>query len=275
MTDTSPGPPEDPGWNKRRNPWVWISLVLALVAAGLLIWALNTQSDLDSAEQDADELQAQVARGKQTGSAVLEQGKAAYDDLSQQLGVTTEDLEATDQDLEDAQKKAGQAEQDAAAGERKAAEADNEADKAQAATDKAEAEAEAADPRAAIAADCAKAYVSALGVLFEGESVSAQAEVVKQQLGGISATCKAALEGLRRRRQCDRPAHPADPQGRDHGAYRQPRRVLRRACTASVGPSRTRSPMTPARPLLSHTGDRLRQATTVGPPQDFAAKLRS
>jgi hypothetical protein len=148
MTDTSPGPPEDPGSNKRRNPWVWISLVLALVAADLLIWALNTQSDLDSAEQDADELQAQVDRGKQTGSAVLEQGKAAYDDLSQQLGATTEDLETTDQDLEDAQKKAGQAEQDAPAAERKAAEADNEADKAQAATDKAE----AANSRAAIAA---------------------------------------------------------------------------------------------------------------------------
>jgi hypothetical protein len=37
--------------------------------------------------------------------------------------------------------------------------------------------------------------VSALGTLFEGESVSAQAEVVKQQLEGISSTCRASLEG--------------------------------------------------------------------------------
>jgi hypothetical protein len=41
----------------------------------------------------------------------------------------------------------------------------------------------------------AHAYVSALGALFEGDSVSAQAEVVKQQLANISATCKAAFEG--------------------------------------------------------------------------------
>ena len=38
-------------------------------------------------------------------------------------------------------------------------------------------------------------YISALGTLFEGDSVSAQAEVVKQQLESISATCKTAFEG--------------------------------------------------------------------------------
>jgi len=67
--------------------------------------------------------------------------------------------------------------------------------KAKAETEKAQAEAEAADSKAAIAAECAKAYVSALGALFEGDSVSAQAEVVKQQLESISTTCKASLEG--------------------------------------------------------------------------------
>ena len=123
------------------------------------------------------------------------EGKAAYDDLSQELGATTEDLQATEKDLEDAQNEADQAKQDAAAAEQDVAQATNEADKAKAETEKAQAEAEAADSKAAIAADCAKAYVSALGTLFEGESVSAQAEVVKQQLQSISATCKAAFEG--------------------------------------------------------------------------------
>jgi hypothetical protein len=42
--------------------------------------------------------------------------------------------------------------------------------------------------------DTAKAHVSELGALFEGESVSAQAEVVKQQLKSISATSEASLE---------------------------------------------------------------------------------
>jgi hypothetical protein len=38
-------------------------------------------------------------------------------------------------------------------------------------------------------------YSSEEASLFEGESVSAQAEVVKQQLESISTTCKASLEG--------------------------------------------------------------------------------
>jgi chromosome segregation ATPase len=184
---------EEPG--KRRNPWIWVSVVLGLVAAGLLVWALTTQSDLDNAEQEADAAQSQVEQGKKAGGAVLVGGKAAYDDVTQELGATTDDLDATEEDLQSAQKNADQAEQNAKAAEQDAAQADNEADKAKAETDKAQAEAEAAESKAAIAADCAKAYVSALGMLFEGESVKAQAEAVKQQLNSISATCKSSLEG--------------------------------------------------------------------------------
>ena len=185
---------QDPG-RKRRNPWIWVSAGLAVVAAGLLIWAVTTRSDLDSAEQDTQELQSQLDRAQETGTDVVEQGKEAYNDLASDLGATSEDLEATEKDLAAAQKKADQAEQEGAAAERDAAQAQNDAEKARAETDKAQAEADAADSKAAIATDCAKAYVSALGALFEGESVKAQAEVVKQELQGISATCKAAFEG--------------------------------------------------------------------------------
>jgi chromosome segregation ATPase len=188
-------PPEDEGSKKHRNRWIWVSAALGLVAIGLLIWALSSQSDLDNAEQEADAAQSQVEQGKKTGGAVLAGGKAAYDDVTQELGATTEDLDATEKDLQDAQKNADKADQKAAAAEQEAAQADNEADKAKAATDKAKAEADAANSKAAVAADCAKAYVSALGTLFEGESVKAQVESVKQQLKSISATCKAALEG--------------------------------------------------------------------------------
>jgi hypothetical protein len=41
-------PSGDQASKKRRNPWIWICAVLALAAAGLLIWALTIQSDLDS-----------------------------------------------------------------------------------------------------------------------------------------------------------------------------------------------------------------------------------
>src|SRR5918993_5691545 len=115
MSDTSATDPSDHDGpqaeapSKRRNPWIWISVVLGLVAVGLLGWALNTQSDLDNAEQEADAAQSQLEQGKESGSAVLEQGKAAYDDLTQELGATTEDLQATEADLQDAQENADQA----------------------------------------------------------------------------------------------------------------------------------------------------------------------
>ena len=192
MSAVEPSPDIEP---KRRNPWMWISAVLAVVAAGLLIWALNAQSDADSAQQDADELQSQVEQGKDTGSAVAADAKTAYDDLTQELGVTNEDLATTEKALQDAEQAAAQAEQDAAAAEREAAEATSETDKAKAETDQAKAEAQAAESKAAIAADCAKAYVSALGALFGGESVSAQAEAVRKELESITGSCKAAFEG--------------------------------------------------------------------------------
>ncbi len=173
---------------KRRNPWIWVSAGLGLVAAGLLIWALTTQSDLDSAQQDSEELQSQVDQGKETGSAVVAEVEAAYDDVTQQLGATNEDLAKTEQDLEQAEQDAAQAEQGAAAAKQDAAEAENETDKAAAEAAQAKSEAEAANSKTAIAAECAQAFASALGTLFEGESASAELE-------SISATCKTALEG--------------------------------------------------------------------------------
>jgi septal ring factor EnvC (AmiA/AmiB activator) len=180
---------------KRRNPWIWISALLAVVVAGLLVWALKTQSDLDSTQQDVAALEAQAEKSQDTGSAVVGAVKAAYDDLTQQLGSTSEDLAAAEQKVKAAEETAAQAEQDAAAAKQHAAQASNETDKAKAQADQAKAEAQAAESKAAIAADCAKAYASAFGSLFEGDSVSAQASAVKQELGTISASCKASLAG--------------------------------------------------------------------------------
>ena len=120
---------------------------------------------------------------------------ALYKQLSEQLGVTEEDLAATQQDLEQAEQAAAQAEQDAKAAKQAAADAGSETEKARAEADQAKAEAKAAESRTAIAADCAKAYVSAFGLLFEGESAKDQAEEVREQLSAITATCKDELDG--------------------------------------------------------------------------------
>ena len=200
---------------KRRNWWVWISALLALVAAGLLVWALSVKSDQESTQDELASTKQQLEKSEQqqaqatptatptpadggSGGAVAVAGglaaaKAVYDDLTEQLGATQEDLAAAEQDLKEANAKAEQADKDAAAAEKQAASADNETDKAKAEADQAKAEATAAESKAAVVADCAKAYFSAFGTLFEGDDVGAQAEQVREQLKGITSECQAAL----------------------------------------------------------------------------------
>jgi hypothetical protein len=196
----------------RRNRWIWLSAALAVVAVGLLIWGLVTQSDLEStkqelagtqdqldsteqeltsAQQDVEEMQAEGDDGVNAG--VLAAAGALYKRFAEQLDATQEDLAATQQDLEEAQRAATQADDDAAAAAQRAAEADSQTGKAQAQADQATAEAKAAEARAAMAVDCAKAFVTALGGVFEGDDVDEQAEVVREQLDGIVADCEEQL----------------------------------------------------------------------------------
>lgn len=203
--------PVAPGAKKRRNWWVWISALLALVAAGLLVWALSVKSDQESTQDELASTKQQLEKSKQqqpqatatptdqrSGGALVAAGglaaaKAVYDDLTAQLGATQQDLAATEQDLKDADAKAKQAEQDAAAAEKQAAGAKNDTEKAKAEADKAKADAQAAESRATVVANCAKAYLSAFGTLFEGDDVRAQASQIREQLKGITSDCQAAL----------------------------------------------------------------------------------
>ena len=205
---------------KRRNWWIWISAAFAVVAVGLLAWALTLRSDRDSAQEDLRTAQQELASTQEqleaaqqdvaeqpeveeddgVGGAVLAAGglaaaKSLYDDLAEQLGAAEEDLATTQQDLEDAQRQADQAEQDAAEAEERAASAGDETAKAQAEADQARAEADAANAQLAIATDCAKAYVTAFGGLFEGDDPEAQAKAVREQFETISTDCQAALAG--------------------------------------------------------------------------------
>ena len=147
---------------KRRNPWIWISALLAIVSVGLLVWALTVNADsdttqeqldaaqreldtttqeLESTKQDVEALQSSEAdQGQRRGSGLLTVGafataKALYDDLAAQLGATQEDLGAVEQDLQDANDKAKQAEQDAKTAKKRADQADNETDEAKAQAD--------------------------------------------------------------------------------------------------------------------------------------------
>jgi hypothetical protein len=48
-----------------RKPWIWLSVVLTVVAAGLLFWALTIKSDLDSTQQELDSAQEALAGSRE------------------------------------------------------------------------------------------------------------------------------------------------------------------------------------------------------------------
>jgi hypothetical protein len=148
---------------KHRNPWIWISAVLAIGVIGLLVWALTVQNDLDDTNAELDQVQAQVQENANSGSDFAAAAKAAYDDLANRIGVAGDDARAS-------------------------------IDEAQAQVEQAQTDADAAAGRATIAAECVKAYVSAFGALFEG-SLAEGAAAVREQVSGITDDCQAALSG--------------------------------------------------------------------------------
>jgi cell division protein FtsB len=213
----------------RRNRWIWVSVALGVVAVGLLVWALTLRSDLDSSKQqltsseqqldttsaeldatqqelddtkdDVQQLEAaqEDERSGQVAGAVvkaggLAAGKAAYDKLAEQLGATQQDLAAAQEDVEAANATADEAAADAEAAKQRAAEADDAAGKAEAEAEQAKAEAQAEQSKRTVATTCARAYVAALGGLFEGDDVSAQAAKVRKELAAITDDCRGALE---------------------------------------------------------------------------------
>jgi chromosome segregation ATPase len=206
-----------PAPGKSRRPWIWSTAVLAIVAAGLLVWALTIRSDLDStqqeldsaqqeladtqkkldstskelagAQQDIEELGSQAAEDDSHPGVVLAAGKVLYDEFSAKLDAAREDLAANEQALADAEKATAQAEKDAAAAQQNAAAASDETAKANAEAEQARAEAKAAESRAAAAAACAKSYISAFGLLFEGENPKDQADAVRKELSRITEDC--------------------------------------------------------------------------------------
>jgi len=185
-----------------RSAWMWVSAGLVVVVAGLLIWGVTTKSDLDdtqsqldTANQQVSQLEKKAEQNKGVAGTIVEAAKGAYNQLAAQLGATSEDLAATQQDLSTAQQEAADAEQAATEAKQAVDQASSATDKAKAEADDLQAQANSAKAKGTVAADCARASIAAIGQLFEGESVQAQAQAVKQQLQTIGADCKSALAG--------------------------------------------------------------------------------
>jgi cytoskeletal protein RodZ len=184
--DGHPSAPESSEKPRRHSRWLWVSLVLGVVTVGLLIWGLSKNADLNDA-------QSQVDKQAAASTAATAEAKSAYEDVTKDLNATNQELDATKQDVEDANASAQKAQADADAAEQQAARANDATQKAQAQAGEAQAQAAAAESKTEVVTDCAKAYTSAVGALFEGDDIEAQAAAVKEQLQEISADCKAAF----------------------------------------------------------------------------------
>jgi septal ring factor EnvC (AmiA/AmiB activator) len=87
---------------KRRHPWHWIipCVLLLLVAAGLAVWALSLQSDLDDERAHSAQVEQQAQSTQDDVQAVSDQ----VDDLEQSLTTASDELsKSTDQAAQDAQ----------------------------------------------------------------------------------------------------------------------------------------------------------------------------
>ena len=187
-----------PGDGARRgghSPWLWVSVGLAAIAVGLLVWAIVTRSDLNTANSEVKDLQTQVDEGQKAGSTAAAAYQSAYQDLEQDLGATNADLEATKQDLDKAEQEGAQAAEDAAAAEKAAAQASDDAEKAKAQAEQAQAEVKAAESRTTVVRDCAGAYASAFSSVLKSDDPRGAASALGQDLQDI--TGQKRLSGCR------------------------------------------------------------------------------
>ena len=141
----------------RRNPWIWISALLLLVAIGLLVWALSLRSELDDTQTQVTELQAQIEGGSSKAEDIADAARSLADDVRGAVGSAGEDLAAAKAQIE--------------------------------------ATADDVQAKADVATECAKAYGAAFSSLAGADDVAAQLTTLRADLESISDECRAALEG--------------------------------------------------------------------------------
>jgi hypothetical protein len=161
-----------------------------------------TQQELDATAEQLDDATQPAAPPPASGddegkgqTAALVAAGALVTGLARELGATREDVDETEEELADAQQEADEAAQEASAAKRQADDATDEADKANAQTNQANAERDAAQAKAKITAECAKAYIAALGGLFGSGQLRDQVPAVRKDLEGIATDCKTAFAG--------------------------------------------------------------------------------
>jgi len=170
--------------------WVVATIVFALAAVGLGVWAFTLQSDNDDKDAKIASQQQQLEQQQDAAGQVREAASGVAGDLQQslaELGQQIDQIEgAAAETQEQTQAAIDQAEQAAAEASDRVDAAENEADKAQAQADEAEAQAQAIGA-------CARGYLSAIAGAFDAESISAGIDSAKSEFQSLSGSCADTL----------------------------------------------------------------------------------
>jgi chromosome segregation ATPase len=166
---------------RHHRGWMWLSIGLAVACLGIFAWGAAKSADLSDAQ----------AQSVENTRAVSD----AAQDVDATIGAQNEEIAQASSDVAAAQAGTEKAQQDAAAAQAEASSAKSAQARAEAAAKEATAAADEAESKLEVVKGCASAYASAIGTLFDGDSVSEQAQRVKAELAGITEECRAAFGG--------------------------------------------------------------------------------
>lgn len=178
-----PPPPSDSAPGKKPWGWIAVAAVLAVGLIGVVIYSMNTRSDLDDANAKVSSQQQKIAsqqkeidEAQSAGAGAVETAKAAYGKLSAQLGAAQQDASQT----------SAQAAAELERAEQAAADAEGTAEEVQKNADAAQVKAEAA-------ATCAQSFLSAFSGVFNGPTLKEGVEATVAELKKLQPQCASAL----------------------------------------------------------------------------------
>jgi chromosome segregation ATPase len=164
------------------RPWIIATIVCALAAVGLGVWAFSLRSDNQDKDDQIAAQQQQLENAQGVGAQVREAASQLGDDARQalsQLGDQIDQIEGTAQATQaDIQQQIEEAQA-----------------RAQEAGDDLRARADQAEARAEAAGACARGYLSAIGRVFDAGSLTDGVAQARTDIEQLSGSCESTLEG--------------------------------------------------------------------------------
>ena len=216
MSDAVPPPAADPEDPERpstaRNPWLWATAAVAVLAIALGVLALNERSNADDAKADLASQQGQTAttptvpppstqetpaqtqtvESDDSRAGVVAAVTAALAAARKQLNESDEQVDDLEAEVDKANADAEKAQQDAEQAKQQAADAPP-AEQPKAETEQAQAEERQAGAKAKAAASCAKALLEIIGQIPKAENVDAGLQAASADVTALVPKCKESV----------------------------------------------------------------------------------